>query len=118
MRRLTDRYIVGWALIFALVLFFGRPLGASAAGVDHSLYSELLQKYVKKGVVDYEGFKEEEVSLDQYLSIFKWYSEDFNKDIAGFFMKYAGGELKERLQKHSTEIKVEYLDYDWSLNGQ
>jgi Protein of unknown function, DUF547 len=254
MRRLGDEYIVGWTLIFACVLFFGWPLAVSAAGADHSLYSELLQKYVKNGVVDYQGFKKEEAKLDQYLSIlektdtkalsrsdqfafyinaynvwtiklilgaypgiksikdlgsllkspwkkkiaridgdiitldniehdilrprfkdprihfavncaakscpplrsepyqgdvldqqltemteafvndptrnrlegntlyvssiFKWYSEDFNKDIAGFIMKYAGRELKERLQKHSTEIKVEYLDYDWSLNGQ
>jgi hypothetical protein len=51
-------------------------------------------------------------------SIFKWYSEDFNGDIVGFFMKYAGGELKEKLERHQKEIKVEYLDYDWSLNGK
>jgi hypothetical protein len=49
--------------------------------------------------------------------IFKWYSEDCNDDIVGFFMKYARGELLEALKKNQTEIKVEYLDYDWSLNG-
>jgi hypothetical protein len=53
-----------------------------------------------------------------YVSkIFKWYAEDFNHDIVGFFMKYARGELLEALKKNQTEIKVEYLDYDWSLNG-
>jgi hypothetical protein len=51
-------------------------------------------------------------------SIFKWYSEDFNNDTVGFFMKYAEGELEEKLQKQAKEIKVEYLDYDWSLNGK
>jgi len=51
-------------------------------------------------------------------SIFKWYSEDFKGGVVGFFMKYAGGELKERLHKQAKEIKVEYLDYDWSLNGK
>jgi hypothetical protein len=51
-------------------------------------------------------------------SIFKWYSEDFNNDIVGFFIKYAGGDLKARLQKQAKEIRVEYLDYDWSLNGK
>ncbi|MDZ7696355.1 MAG: DUF547 domain-containing protein [Deltaproteobacteria bacterium] len=51
-------------------------------------------------------------------SIFKWYSEDFNDDIVGFFRKYAEGNLKERLQKQAGEIDVEYLDYDWSLNGK
>lgn len=29
-------------------------------------------------------------------SIFKWYSEDFNEDIVGFFTKYARGELREK----------------------
>lgn len=51
-------------------------------------------------------------------SIFKWYSEDFNDGIVGFFRKYAEGKLKERLQKQTGEIDVEYLDYDWSLNGK
>lgn len=51
-------------------------------------------------------------------SIFDWYSEDFNNDTLEFFMKYARSDLKEGLVKHQKEIKVEYLDYDWSLNGQ
>ena len=51
-------------------------------------------------------------------SIFKWYSEDFNDDIVGFFTKYAQGELRDGLKKHAGEIEVEYLDYDWTLNGQ
>ena len=54
-----------------------------------------------------------------YVSkIFKWYKEDFNDDIVGFFLKYAEGILKEKLQKNKKEIEVEYLDYDWSLNGK
>ncbi len=52
------------------------------------------------------------------FSIFKWYSEDFNDDIIGFFIKYAKGDLKEKLIRNLREIKVEYLDYDWSLNGR
>ncbi len=51
-------------------------------------------------------------------SIFKWYSEDFNDDIVGFFMKYAEGELKKELRKQAGDVEVEHLDYDWSLNGQ
>lgn len=51
-------------------------------------------------------------------SIFKWYAEDFNEDIVGFFTKYARGELREKLMKNAGEIAVEYLDYDWSLNGK
>jgi len=51
-------------------------------------------------------------------SIFKWFAEDFNKDIVGFFLKYAKGDLKEQLEANKEKIKVNYLDYDWSLNGK
>jgi hypothetical protein len=50
--------------------------------------------------------------------IFKWYSKDLNDNIVGFFIKYARGELREVLREHAKEIKIEYLDYDWSLNGK
>jgi len=54
-----------------------------------------------------------------YVSrIFKWFSEDFNEDALGFFLKYADGELKKKLVAQSEKINVEYLDYDWSLNGK
>lgn len=41
----------------------------SKATVDHSLYGELLKKYVKDGVVDYRGFKNDEALLDKYLEV-------------------------------------------------
>ncbi len=54
-----------------------------------------------------------------YVSrIFKWYGEDFNDDIVGFFMKYAKGDMLATLKKERPEVEVEYLDYDWSLNGR
>ena len=37
--------------------------------VDHSLYGELLGRYVENVVVDYQGFKNEEKKLDQYLKV-------------------------------------------------
>jgi len=53
-----------------------------------------------------------------YVSrIFKWFKEDFNKDILGFFLKYAKGQLKEGLEAGKGSVKIKYLDYDWSLNG-
>ncbi len=51
-------------------------------------------------------------------SIFKWFKEDFNDDIVGFFQEYAQGDLKKKLDSSREEIKVEYLSYDWSLNGK
>jgi len=50
-------------------------------------------------------------------SIFKWFAEDFNKDVVGFYLKFAQGELKEKLQAGRDRIDVSYMDYDWSLNG-
>ncbi len=51
-------------------------------------------------------------------SIFKWFREDFHDDVVGFFIKYAQGDLKNRLKDRRSELKVAYLDYDWSLNGK
>jgi hypothetical protein len=54
-----------------------------------------------------------------YVSkIFYWYGEDFNYDIIGFFLKYAEADLKKQLERKSGAIQIQYLDYDWSLNGK
>ena len=50
-------------------------------------------------------------------SIFKWYSQDFIEGIPAFFQKYAHNGLKNKLMALSSELKISYLDYDWSLNG-
>ena len=53
-----------------------------------------------------------------YVSrIFKWFSEDFNDDVVGFFLKYAEGNFKKELEAKKDKIKIVYLSYDWSLNG-
>lgn len=54
-----------------------------------------------------------------YVSrIFKWFNEDFNGDIVGFFEQYAAPELKASIAADRENIKVKYLDYDWTLNGE
>jgi len=50
--------------------------------------------------------------------IFKWFSEDFDEDPLGFFLKYANPGLKKKLENSSERINVKYLAYDWSLNGE
>ncbi|MFC1824003.1 DUF547 domain-containing protein [Thermodesulfobacteriota bacterium] len=50
--------------------------------------------------------------------IFDWFSEDFDDDVVEFFLKYAKGSLKKRLETNRDGIRVKYLDYDWSLNGK
>jgi len=52
-----------------------------------------------------------------YVSrIFKWFAEDFNDDVVGFYLKYARDDLKKQLTEKKDIIQVKYLDYDWSLN--
>jgi hypothetical protein len=54
-----------------------------------------------------------------YVSrIFKWFGKDFDDDIIGFFLTYADDHLKKELEAKKNNIKVEYLSYDWSLNGK
>ena len=254
MKKSDHRGIIGVVVFLTVGLLSGEVFAASDNRVEHGLYGELLQKYVKSGVVDYRGFKTEEAKLDQYLkflektdtktlfrneqfafyinaynawtiklilnaypdlksikdlgslfkspwkkkiaridqdvisldniehdilrprfkdprvhfavncaakscpplrsepyqeevlnkqltemteafindpesnriegntlyvsSIFKWYAEDFEDDIIEFFLKYARGSLMETLKKKQAEIKLQYLEYDWSLNGK
>ncbi|MBW2029257.1 MAG: FAD-dependent oxidoreductase [Deltaproteobacteria bacterium] len=67
----TNKYIFVDALFLATVLamtgFF--EISRAENAVDHSLYGELLRKYVNNGRVDYGGFKKEEARLDRYLEI-------------------------------------------------
>lgn len=54
-----------------------------------------------------------------YVStLFKWFADDFNNDVMGFFLKYAEGNLKEKLTSERDKLIVTYFDYDWSLNGE
>ncbi len=50
-------------------------------------------------------------------SIFKWYGEDFNDDPLSFFLAHTEGALHRQLSGRKEQIRIKYLDYDWSLNG-
>jgi hypothetical protein len=58
--------VVLWACFFSGTTIFLAPAWSDVT-VNHTLYVELLEKYVQNGSVDYRGFKDEEVKLDQYL---------------------------------------------------
>jgi hypothetical protein len=52
-------------------------------------------------------------------SIFKWFREDFEraaKTLTGFVARYADAPTATALS--SAEVRVLFLDYDWSLNGR
>jgi hypothetical protein len=48
--------------------------------------------------------------------IFNWFSEDFSNGALEFYLKYAEGNLKEKLASQKDTLEVKYLHYDWSLN--
>ena len=48
--------------------------------------------------------------------IFRWFSPDFNDNPPGYIRRYAKGELKKQLAFAGPNIKIEFLNYDWSLN--
>lgn len=66
------------------------------------------------------GAKIDEHKNTLYLSmVFKWYKKDFEstgKLVPEFVLQYVPDALKEYLEAHLTDIKIKYLDYDWSLN--
>jgi hypothetical protein len=65
----NNRYLLFLsALLFSFITALVET-GTSAQVVDNTIYAELLGKYVKDGVVDYEGFKNVEAELEQYLKV-------------------------------------------------
>lgn len=52
-------------ICFSLAIFSTVPL--KAATLRHALFANLLSAHVKNGLVDYNGFKEDEAKLDRYL---------------------------------------------------
>lgn len=62
-----------WKMLLIIVLagefITGFSRIVTAEPFDHSLFDELLEKYVKNGRVDYQGIKSEEQKLDQYLAL-------------------------------------------------
>lgn len=63
------RHITNIILAITVMFIFVTPAAAATMTVDHTLFAELLKKYVQNGEVDYKGFQTEEKKLDQYLGI-------------------------------------------------
>lgn len=55
-----------------------------------------------------------------YLSkLFDWFEDDFGGEdgVITFVLKYGRPKLAEKVMKRRGNLEVEYLDYDWGLNG-
>ena len=55
--------------VFTFVGFWILTASGYAAEVDNALYASLLHRHVDQGVVDYQGFQEDEADLDRYLEM-------------------------------------------------
>ena len=67
-----------------------------------------------------EGLQLDESSGELYVSkIFKWYTQDFETSerlVLDFIKEYAPQKIQEFIEKSGRNIKIKYIDYDWSLN--
>ncbi len=54
-------------------------------------------------------------------TIYKWFREDFilvSENLLDFVHHYANAEAQRFIEKNRKNLKIEYIDYDWSLNDQ
>jgi len=72
---------------------------------------------VAKGFINDPQYNRLDGNVLYVSKIFKWFADDFDKDIVGFFKRYAKDPMKTEIEKRSFGLKIEYLEYDWSLNG-
>ena len=66
--RQQSAFTLMFVLLLAAAIYPLPPAGAGAA-VDHSIFAELLGRYVHNGQVNYDGFQLEEDKLDRYLAV-------------------------------------------------
>ncbi len=57
------------SVVIAISLVWLFATAASAAPTLHNQWGELLARHVEDGVVDYQGFKDDEALLDEYLGL-------------------------------------------------
>jgi len=72
---------------------------------------------VATGFINNPRYNRLEGDILMVSKIFDWFAEDFNDDVIGFFLLYAEPPLRQQLKDNRSRIRIEYLDYDWSLNG-
>ncbi|MCA9446688.1 MAG: DUF547 domain-containing protein [Candidatus Omnitrophica bacterium] len=81
----------------------------------------MLDRQARKFLADPEKNRLDREEKTLYLSkIFKWFEEDFTKDqpsILAYVSQYLDDSTAKFLEERKGEIRVEFLPYDWSLNG-
>ncbi len=91
------------------------PLQAKAYTAENldSLADKASEAWLSRPDLNDFGKGKERIAISK---IFKWYEKDFEKDggVKGYLKKHAPENAKGRIEG----AEIEYLDYDWELNGQ
>ena len=94
--------------------------------IDQAFVSERLNQQLDQATKDFlSDTSRNRLSKDgktiELSQIFNWYGEDFEKSkkfksLNNFLATYMALPEKTAIQVRSGDIKLKYLDYDWSLN--
>jgi len=99
-----------------------RPEAYTAAKLDRQLDEEC-RRWIREGR-DLKGRRKNRLDREKktfYASmIFSWFRKDFGgteEGVLEFVRRFADEEDAAFLRRHAGEVRVSYLDYDWSLNA-
>ena len=90
--------------------------------LDNPYVGEKLDEQLDKAAGDFLNNRQRTYLTNNLLYVnmlFDWHAKQFPEGPAAFVRKYARGDLKERLDKLADkDLKVEFFEYDWALNGR
>ncbi|RDK89056.1 DUF547 domain-containing protein [Marinirhabdus gelatinilytica] len=90
----------------------------SEVNVDHSQWTELLQKHVnEEGLVDYKGFKEDAMALDDYLNMLA--KKDPNNDwsvqeLLAFYINLYNAETVNLILENYPVKSIKDIENPWT----
>jgi len=73
--------------------------------------NDIMKAFVNDSIRNQYNSSKKKASLSK---IFKWYADDFKPSVREYLLTFAQGKAKETLQ--NSDVEIDYLDYDWSLN--
>lgn len=94
-----------------------RPEAYTGDRIEQQLQDQARQFHARP-----RNFRWDEPSRTLYLSaIYEWFSDDFEQpggSVIAYATRFADAPTAEAITRQADNVKIKYLDYDWSLNGQ
>lgn len=113
--KIRQMLIAAILLVFSFSAITGsQTIASTALAIDHSLFGELLKKYVKEGKVDYAAIKTEEVKLNRYLAILENVNPQSlprNEQFAFYINAYNAWTIKLILTKYPDIKSIRELGF-------